>query len=155
MFISPGSPETPNNKFWRQVELYCAFTCGAIGIAFLLKDAYILSHTLADAPRSIVGLQRSTFVGSEYVDLNDGQLRVFRDNILFLISVGFLFIFGRKLLNQYSPDLQSNLNYYVIFGLVFAGYLHGPGILYLIMIVSINYVLTKNLAGLTGFPILI
>lgn len=88
------------------------------------------------------------------MDYNDGQLSAFIGNLGFLTVIAFIFVTARKILKIYRPDLRSQLFYYLIFGFGFISYLHGPGVVFIIIELLVNYCLAMKLAGKRGFPII-
>ena len=152
MLIPPGAT-SKDLLFWKNVEMWFAFAGIAIPIFMMLLHAYALSDRLS--MRGIAGVVSSPYFAGKKIDMNDGQLKSFLEGLPDLIVVGFSFVFLRKLLSRFSTALNVHLVYYVIFGLAFAFYLHGPGAVFLLGMVVANYGVAATLAGIKGFPVII
>ncbi|CAG9313295.1 unnamed protein product [Blepharisma stoltei] len=153
MIVSPGTPDSPQVNVLRRIEFGVLFFFLAWIVFNLLVDGWNLSTRVA-AGAKIAGLKPSPYSDSGYVDLNDGQLSSFLNNLPALLIFAFLFVFGRKLLKYQRPDIQSQLIYYLIIGVGMNLYLHGPGIIFLLFELLFNYFLAYYYAGKKGFPVI-
>jgi protein-cysteine N-palmitoyltransferase HHAT len=153
MLIPPGE-SSKSIHYWKQAEMIFALLLAVIPISLTLKDAFYLSKSLSNK-YSIAGIVKSPWYPGMDVDLNDGQLTAFLEGLPLLIGMGVSFVTLRKLLQQINSSLRCQLWYYVIFGISYAGYLHGPGVIYILAMVLVNYILAVFLAGLRGFPLIV
>jgi len=153
MFVSPGASNTEENTKLRQYERWFLGASITAIMTYLTIQASYLSDSIADKYR-IRGL-KPTFWGERYADLNDGQLNSFRSGFVLLTFVAVTFVALRKFLVRNKPDLKSQLYYYLVFGLGFGFYLHGPGVLFLLGMVVANYLLAENLRGQKFFPLVV
>ena len=65
-------------------------------------------------------------------------------------------MFGSHLIrNKLKDPLYARLIYYTIIGLGFSIYLHGFGVIWLILMVSVNWVIGYSFAGKRGYPIFV
>lgn len=154
MFIPPGAIETPKVRFWRKIEKYCCLSMSLVVFAFVLKDAYKQSQDIA-SKNHIAGVIRGSWFSNNYIDVNDGQLRSFLDNLPLLSLIAFIFVVLRKLMLFYVNELGVQLAYYIAIGTSFITYIHGPGILFVLLYLLGNFVLLKIFIEKKWFPILI
>lgn len=152
MFLPPGiSPK--DNLLHKRIELFSALAIILIPILMLLKDGYYLSSSLLSS-NNIVGVEDSPYFSSSKIDLNDGQLKGFLEGLPLLTLVALTFVLLRRLLVSVTPNLEASLLYYSIFGICFGSYVHGPGVVFILLMVLSNYVLAKTLVGSQVFPLL-
>jgi D-alanyl-lipoteichoic acid acyltransferase DltB (MBOAT superfamily) len=151
MFLPPGN-SSKESIFYKKIEMYAAFSLCAFPIAYLLKDAYYLSASLSKTNK-IAGVVNSPYFSSSRVDLNDGQLKGFLEGLPLLSLVAVIFVVLRRALVSFTSSLSVSLVYYLVFGIGFATYIHGPGVVYIILMVLCNYLIDKNLVGTRLFPI--
>lgn len=152
MFLPPGN-STKDNLLYKQIELYSALAFALIPILFLLKDGYYLSSSLISSNK-IAGVVNSPYFTSSKVDLNDGQLKGFLEGLPLLTVVGITFVLLRRLLVSITSNIQASLIYYLVFGIGFGIYIHGPGVVFILLMVLSNYILANTLVGSRVFPLL-
>jgi protein-cysteine N-palmitoyltransferase HHAT len=136
MFIPPNS-QIP--KEFRYIELFIAIILGAGPATYGLIQA--IYYSLELPPKTIHGLEKSNWNSNWYIDLTDFQLNAFRQNLLLMSSIAFVFVFIRKIIFFYTQDTKIRLYYYIMFGFFFVTYLHGLGIIIIVVIININYFL--------------
>lgn len=153
MFLPPGN-NSKSTLVYKRIEMWVALASVAIPIALLVKDAYYLSSSL-NSQYKIAGVVNSPYFSMSKVDLNDGQLKSFLEGLPILSFVAIFFILLRRILYVVHPSEFTSLIYYLIFGLSFTFYLHGPGILYLLFMILGNYLLASLLVGQKIFPFVV
>lgn len=134
--------------------MYSCLVAAVLFYTNALKEGYYISHDLAQK-YDIKGLQVSDYSCSSLVDYNDGQLSSFLEGLPLLTFVAALFVLIRKFISQFTNDITTHLIYYLLFGFGYIFYLHGPGVIFVYMMITANFVLTQMFAGKNGFPILI
>ena len=140
MFIRNDAADTPANTRWRQLEKTGLVVIVGVALFIVLKDAVTLSDTLAKEQK-VSGLEASMWTETRMVDLNDGQLRGFRSFLPALIIAAILFVWLKSKWITYSgsKDYRSKLQFYLLSGLACCVYLHGPGLLFLLLWAVANY----------------
>lgn len=152
MLIPPGTT-SKTLQSWKNVEMWSALVLGLTPIIMGLFSAISLSERLSQ--KNIAGVVSSPYFSGLKADLNDGQLKSFLEGLPLLTFVAFIFVVLRKLLVQVNSNLNVQLCYYVVFGLGFGIYLHGPGVLWLLGMIFANYSMANAFAGLKGFPLMV
>lgn len=148
MLIRNDAPDTKENNAWRRLEMIAAVLILSGGIFYILIDALSLSEELRP---KVVGLKPTIWSDSSRADLDDGQWSSFRSNLLTLILAAFAQIVICNYARSFGP--QYRLKASLVFGLGFAGYLHGAGCLFLVSMVLVNYAVAKSLRGSKGLPL--
>ena len=139
--------------FWKKIELWAALVLAAVPVFMILLDARTLSERLMWD--GIAGVVDSPYFPGKKIDMNDGQLKSFLEAVPYVTIVAFFFVFLRKLLMKFNNSLNVQLLYYVLFGFAFGFSLHGPGILFLLGMIVVNYAVAAAFAGIKGFPVII
>lgn len=153
MFLAPGD-NSKSNIVYKRLELWVALASYAIPIALLVKDAYYLSASL-DSQNRIAGVVISPYFSHSKVDLNDGQLKSFLEGLPLLSVVALLFVLLKRMANLVYPSEITTLVYYLVFGIGFTFYIHGPGVIYVLLMVFINYFVASVFVGHRAFPLIV
>jgi D-alanyl-lipoteichoic acid acyltransferase DltB (MBOAT superfamily) len=151
MFIRNDAPDSPANLLWRTMER--TFLCVVVfsAAATFVYDGISLSQRVADKEK-IAGLGPSPWVEGWKADVNDGQLRSFRDGLPLLIVVAVTFVVGRSILTG-GKTVKSSLQFYAVVGPASLVYLHGFGVIYLFMWLFANFAFAKACRGMRLFPL--
>lgn len=146
--------EERDAKYWRtrKVESILIATIVVSVLAVLLRDTVALSTALNNE-NSLAGLRTSPWNADWKVDLNDGQLKSFREGLALLTLVAGLFVLLRRTIRGKGHEFQ--LFYYIVFGLGMGLYLHGPGIIFLLVMILCNYYAVWSFGGRKWFPLCI
>jgi hypothetical protein len=83
MFIRNDAPDTPANLRWRFIEQWGAFIFCMIAIIRVTLSAFEVSQ---EHKAEIQGLGESVYPTSYLLDINDGQLKAFREGLPILIG---------------------------------------------------------------------
>ena len=151
MFIRNDS--APAQTWHRTVELLFLSLAVFSAAGKILYDGIYLSREVADRGK-IAGLGPSPWVEGWKVDVNDGQLRSFRSNLPLLLVGAFAFIIGRKVLTNAKNPVTS-LRFYAYLGPAILTYLHGFGVIYLLLWLFLNYQFAKIASGKRFFPLIV
>lgn len=154
MFIRNDAPETPVNSRWRLIEKLCLELFMAVALFTVLLDAVHFSDSLA-TEHKVSGLETSIWSSSRQIDLNDGQLRGFRGFLPSLVVAAVLFIYLKSKWISYSgtKGYKPKLEFYIASGLACCLYLHGPGLVFLLLWAAANYYLGREFSGSRYFPV--
>ncbi|OMJ95286.1 hypothetical protein SteCoe_1343 [Stentor coeruleus] len=139
---------------WKKAELLLAVCLLGIPILFLLRDGYYITETLSSKYR-IAGVVNSPYISNVKVDLNDGQLKGFLESLPLMTLVAIVFVVLRRILFHIHKSVTLSLYYYAVFGIGYAAYIHGPGVLFLLGMILSNYAVASTMAGIKGFPLVI
>jgi hypothetical protein len=91
MFIRNDAPTTPENLRWRSYEKWGCFAFSVLVIGRATLSIFEVSQLHGP---EIHGLTESMY-GTEYlIDVNDGQLKRFRENLPLLCTVFSMFLLG-------------------------------------------------------------
>ena len=135
MFIPPTS-DVPKVLKYLELIVGVLLTCSFFLYA-LIKGIY--TSLKINENEEIKGLSPSFLNSSWEIDLSDNQMDSMQKNLILLIVVAFAFIFIRKMIFLYKSEIRIRIVYYLIFGLGFITYLHGLGVILLLVIITINY----------------
>ena len=152
MFISESAPDTSENLRYRKKEMYSLGFVVFLIIAKILYEGVTINNKLV-SNYNISGLKKGWL--NTYIDLNDGQLKSFRESLGTLIFVAALFVLSSRLLKNTKKDLESRLWFLCVWGLGMAGYLHGSGVVYLLGMVTVNYFIASILRGKKALPFVV
>lgn len=152
MFASPGSATFERYNI-RKFEIGISFTVFLFSVLMLIKDGKNLSTSLSKN-KNIAGVTKSPYFQDSLIDLDDGQLSAFLEGLPLMTFVASVFVIGRKIVLRYKNTVSTSLKYYIIFGLLHAGYIHGPAVILLIVWVILSYLIIKRFAGKKGFFII-
>ena len=144
MFIRNDAPDSPANQRWRLWESVALLAFVSCALFSVLKDAFVLSSRLT-ATAEVKGLEASPWTAGLQVDLNDGQLRGFRGALPQLAAVAVLFVWMRR--QWTGKDSRSKLHFYLFSGLCLCLYLHGPGLLFLLLWAVTNWQAAQHYSG--------
>jgi hypothetical protein len=147
MLIRNDAPDTKENRNWRKGEMIVSFTIFAGAIFYALIDAVRLSSELKP---KVVGLRSTFWSDSSRADLDDGQWSSFRSNLILIALAAALQVWICGYAAKFGP--QCRLKASLLYGLGFAGYMHGPGCVFLISMVVANYAVARLMRGNEALP---
>lgn len=147
MFIANDAPDTKENRTWRRGEMAISFIFVCSVILYGLQDAISLSEELK--PR-VVGLRPTFWSDSSRADLNDGQWSSFRGNLGIIIVAAVFQVLLCKWAQAYGPRYRLKVS--LAYGVGFAAYLHGSGLLFFVAMVLVNYSIAQSLRGNRVLP---
>ena len=153
MFIRNDAPDSPANLLWRKVEKTCLCVLVFSAAIAFVYDGIQLSWRVAEREK-IAGLGASPWIAGWKADVNDGQLKSFREGLPVLLVTAIALIVGKKVLTN-EKAVKSSLQFYAITGPASMVYLHGFGIIYLFTWLFANFLFAKICRGKRLFPLIV
>jgi hypothetical protein len=117
-------------------------------VLYALQDALRLSNEIK--PR-VHGLTPTFWSASSNADLDDGQWRHFRGNLGTIFVIAALQLSFCRFAKRFGP--QCKLKASLACGLALSIFLHGPSILFLLMVVLTNYAVARLLHRSRALPL--
>ena len=151
MFVRNDSPDTKENLRYRKIEKYVLIAIAIYAFGGIVRDTILKSQEIK---HEINGLRRSPYFDGWLIDQEDGQLRHFREGLPLLLLFFGVFLLGSHSIRKYMQDpFNARLIYYTIIGIGFSIYLHGFGVIFLFLMVAVNWVIGYFFAGKRGYPL--
>ena len=151
MFIRNDSPDTKENLRYRKIEKYALIVVMIYAFGAIVVDTIWKSQEIR---HEIWGLRPSPYFDGWMIDEEDGQLRHFREGLPLLCLFFGIFLLGSHAIRKYMQNpFNARLIYYTIIGMGFSIYLHGFGVIFLFLMVAVNWVIGNFFAGKRGYPL--
>lgn len=154
MFIANDAPDTPANIRWRRCEKAFLVAVTVVSVSNIVLNALSLSDRVS-SQHKLAGLGATIWTDSSKADLSDGQLKSFRANLPLLTVGAVAFIAIRKWWQSLGDNKgeKAQLQFYVASGVAICLYLHGPGLVFLLLWASANYYLSLFTLRLKYFSV--
>ena len=154
MFIRNDAPDTKENVRWRRCEGGVLFVIVGLLVYVVIRDAIQLSNRLVETG-NVRGLKPSPWVDGWFIDLNDGQLRSFRASLPLLSLAALLYVYVRRYWTSGAKDQSRSLQFYLLSGIVLCLYLHGSGLIILLLWAVINWKLGGMCLGSRYYSVIV